>query len=244
MIAALDLVGVDAARLLDWYRKIVEAVTTASTGPGKPAGDWHGAVTELAQAIDRSMAGGGVLAGGRPALSIEEIVSNAGVMLFGGLETSEGMTSNLFMHLLAEQDRWRAVREDRSLIANAIEESLRLEPAAARVDRYATRDVALGAASIDRGDFVIVAISAANRDPTYFSDPEQFDLHRANARQHLTFAAGPHTCLGAPLARLEAAAALSATLDRVPDLRLDPDHSAPRATGTVFRKPPAVHVIW
>jgi cytochrome P450 len=154
------------------------------------------------------------------------------------------MIANLFAHLLAEPGRWEAVGRDRTLIANAIEESLRLEPSVVRVDRFATRDTQLGGADIERGDFVIVMIAAANRDPAAFTDPDRFDILRSNAKQHLTFAHGPHACLGMHLARLEAHAAVEAAADLLPDVRLDPDAQPPEASGTVFRKPDRVDVIW
>jgi cytochrome P450 len=110
------------------------------------------------------------------------------------------------------------------------------------VDRYAAAGVSLGAAQIRRGDLVTVSLAGAGRDPAFFPDPDRFDVHRANARQHLAFAHGPHFCLGAHLARLEAQAAVLAVLG-LPGLRLDPSRrSAPR--GVVFRKPPALHVLW
>jgi cytochrome P450 len=133
-----------------------------------------------------------------------------------------------------------ALRADRTLIPAAVEESLRLEPAAAVVDRYATRDVELGGASIRAGDLVTASITGANRDPAVFADPDRFDLARANVRQQLAFARGPHVCIGLDLARLEAATALDALLD-LPGLRLTGD-TAPR--GLVFRKPPAVYMTW
>jgi cytochrome P450 len=87
-----------------------------------------------------------------------------------------------------------------------------------------------------------VSLCGANRDPAVFPDPDRFDLNRPNARQHLAFAVGPHFCIGAQLARLEATAALAALL-RLPGLRLDPDRpSSPH--GLVFRKPPSLHVCW
>jgi len=135
------------------------------------------------------------------------------------------------------------VMADRHLIGNAVEEALRLEPAAAVVDRYATTDVTVGTADIHGGDLVRISITAANRDPAVFTDPDRFDIHRGNARQHWAFAVGPHFCVGAQLARKEAVEAIIALLDRLPGLRLDPNRtSAPE--GLVFRKPPALHVRW
>jgi cytochrome P450 len=195
----------------------------------------------VARTID---AGQGVLADAHAALTAGEIVSNTGVLLFGGIETTEGMTTNLFAHLLAEPGLWEAVAADRSLIPDAVEESLRLEPSVVRVDRFATRPTRLGGADIERGEFVIVMIAAANRDPATFADPDRFDVRRANARQHLTFAQGPHTRLGMHLARLEASAAIDAALELLPALRYDPEAPSPVASGTVFRKPDRLDVVW
>jgi cytochrome P450 len=132
---------------------------------------------------------------------------------------------------------------DLDLVGDAVEESIRLEPAAAVVDRYATREVALAGAPIRRGDLVTVSIAGANRDPDVFAEPDLFDVHRANAKQHLAFARGPHFCPGADLARLETRAVIEALFTRLPGLRLDPARSAaPR--GLVFRKPPTLHLLW
>jgi cytochrome P450 len=245
MAAALELVDGDPGLLLSWYDEIVAAVTATSTGRVFGAEVVPPAVADLAMSVERTIeAGGGVLATATPTLTIAEIVSNTGVMLFGGIETSEGMTANLFAHLLCDPELWSAVDGDRSLIANAVDESLRLEPSVVRVDRFATRDVTVGGAHIGAGDFVIVALAAANRDPEHFPEPDRFDLRRPNAKQHLTFAQGPHVCLGMHLARAEARAAVVAALDRLPRLRLDPSRPAPEPEGTVFRKPPRVDVVW
>jgi cytochrome P450 len=245
MALALDLVNVDAATLLGWYREIVGAVSAIASGQTADADESAAAVAALAVGVtDTVEAGHGVLAGASGTLTVGEIAANAGVLLFGGIETTEGMTTNLFTHLLSEQERWTAVAADRSLIADAIEESMRLEPSVVRVDRFTTREAQLGEATIGAGDFVIVMISAANRDPAVFAEPDRFDLHRTNAKQHLTFAHGPHACLGMHLARLEAAAAIVAALDLLPNLRLDPSAPLPVASGTVFRKPDRLDVVW
>jgi cytochrome P450 len=165
------------------------------------------------------------------------------VLLFGGIETTEAMIANALLHLLQHPRQLALVRADDTLLDNAIEESLRLEPGAAVVDRYATRDVRLGPAEIRRGDLVTVSLAGANRDPAVFTEPDAFDVHRANSRLQLAFAHGPHYCLGAHLARLETRIALRTLLDRFPGLRLDPERpSAPR--GLVFRKPPTLHTLW
>jgi cytochrome P450 len=175
-------------------------------------------------------------------LSTAEVISNAAVIMFGGIETTEGMICNVILHLLRHPGQLALVREDPALVPNAVEESLRLEPAAAVVDRYATRDVALGGAWIRAGDLVTVSLAGAGRDPAVFPRPGTFDVRRRDARLNLAFAHGPHFCLGAHLARLEAQAAVRAMLT-LPGLRLDPAHpAAPR--GLVFRKPPSLRVLW
>jgi hypothetical protein len=104
------------------------------------------------------------------------------------------------LHLLAHPDERASV--ERTLAApNAIEESLRLEPAAAVIDRYATARRRAGGAPIARGDLVRLSIAGANRDPAVFPDPDRFDVRRENARLQIAFAHGPHVCLGMHLAR-------------------------------------------
>ena len=176
-------------------------------------------------------------------LSPGEIVSNAAVLMFGGIETTEGMIANAAWHLLSHPGQLDLVIADPGLLPQAIEESLRLEPAAAVVDRYATRDVVIGGADVSRGDLVSVSVAGAGRDPAAFTDPDRFDVRRGNAGQNLAFARGPHFCLGVHLARLEARAALAAALGQLPGLRLDAEHpAAPR--GLVFRKPASLPVLW
>jgi cytochrome P450 len=182
-------------------------------------------------------------AAGAGGLHPGEVVSNAAVLAFGGIETTEGMICNALLHLLSHPGQLREVAADQRLVANAVEESLRLEPAAAVVDRYATADAPLGGAAIRRGDLVTVSLAGAGRDPAFFPDPDRFDVRRANARQNLAFAHGPHFCLGAHLARLEAKTAVVTLLRMLSGLRLDPERRQdPR--GVVFRKPASLHVRW
>src|SRR5207342_1983375 len=139
-------------------------------------------------------------AAGGDGLSAGEAVSNAAVLMFGGIETTEGMIGNAILHLLSHPAQLAQVTADLGLVPDAVEESLRLEPAAAVVDRYAARDLRAGAAAIHRGELVTVSLAGAGRDPAVFADPDVFDVRRPNARQHLAFARRPHFCLGAHLA--------------------------------------------
>ena len=240
MADALGLDSTDAKRVLAWYDAIVSAVAEISAGH---APDHVGAQAfgELRAHIEGSAAKPSLLAEAARALALPEVVSNAAVLMFGGIETTEGMIANLLLHLLTNPSQLDTVRADRARIPDAVEESLRLEPAAAVVDRYATRDVELAGASIARGDLVTVSLTAANRDPAVFDRPDDFDLLRPNLRNQLAFARGPHFCLGIDLARLETRVAVETVLDRLPGLGLT-DPATP--AGLVFRKPDAVHVRW
>jgi cytochrome P450 len=261
MAEVLGLGQVDPATILTWYDGIVAAVQAegAAAGRGTPAGTGAGtgadgvtsvaaggtaAFGELAASLREAIArGGSLLAEVTGPLAEEEAISNAAVLMFGGIETTEGMIANALLHLLSSPAQLALVLADPGLVPAAVEESLRLEPAAAVVDRYATVGTRLGGTAIRAGDQVTVSITGANRDPAVFADPDVFDVLRANAGRHLAFAHGPHFCLGAHLARLEAQVAVGTLLARLPRLRLDPGYpSAPR--GLVFRKPPALRVRW
>ena len=240
MAQALGLGPADPAQILSWYDGIVAAVQAGDAPGGAAAfGDLAASLREvIARPGDLSL-----LAEAAGPLTETEAVSNAAVLMFGGIETTEGMIANAMLHLLSHRDQLTAVLTDRALVPAAIEESLRLEPSAAVVDRYATADTALNGARIRAGDQVTVSIAGANRDPAVFAEPDRFDVRRPNAGRHLAFAHGPHFCIGAHLARLEARIAIETLLDLLPRLRLDLRYpSAPR--GLVFRKPPELRVRW
>jgi cytochrome P450 len=237
MARALGVPEADTAALLEAYDAIVAAVDDISAGRPHDGG----AAATLAVILSPAPAGS-LVSIAAEALGAEPALSNAAVLLFGGIETTEGMIANALVHLLGHPDQLALVRAEPALLESALEESLRLEPAAAAVDRYATADTELAGARIARGDLVRVSISAANRDPAVFADPDRFDVRRANARRHIAFAHGPHVCLGMHLARLEALTALDRLFARLPDLELD--GPPPRPRGLIFRKPPAVPARW
>ena len=233
---SLGLEHSDVEKMLGWYDAIVSAVTGVAAGQPVTA-EARDAFAELGESIEPD------LAEATATLTADEAVSNAAVLLFGGIETTEGMIANAIFHVLSDPEALAEIRADPTLVPAAVEESLRLEPAAAVIDRYATRDVVIGGAAVRRGDLVEISLAGANRDPSFYADPDRFDLHRERVRHHVTFAQGPHVCLGMHLARLEAQTALRLVLDRLPELRLDPARpTAPH--GLVFRKPPELHTLW
>jgi cytochrome P450 len=245
---ALGLEGTDTARMLGWYDRIVDAVTGVAAGEEvTPAGrEAYAALrTSVLPMLERDPATSllAAVAGQRDGLERDEIVSNAAVLMFGGIETTEGMIANAVFHLLTHPDQLALVQTDRNLLGGAVEESLRLEPAAAVIDRYATAGTRLGGAHIAQGELVSLSIAGANRDPDAFPDPDRYHVRRENAGRQIAFAHGPHVCIGMHLARLEAITALGRLLDRLSRLRPDREQrAAPR--GLVFRKPPTLHVVW
>jgi cytochrome P450 len=245
---ALGIADASAAEVLGWYDAIVASVTEITAGrPPTEAG--QRGFEALRDAVEPALARApqtslvAAAAGDAGGLGRGEVVSNAAVLLFGGIETTEGMIANAIVHLLSHPDQLAAVRAEPELLANAIEESLRLEPAAAVIDRYATRAVELAGAPIGERELVVISIAGANRDPSVFPDPDRFDVRRENAKLHAAFAHGPHVCIGMHLARLEAQTAVARVLERLPGLRLDPDHP-PVPRGLVFRKPSELRVRW
>jgi cytochrome P450 len=245
---ALGIDHVGTAEVLRWYDAIVASVTEITAGRAPTEAGRRGFAdlrAAVLPALERAPETSLVAAAASDAggLGHDEVVSNAAVLLFGGIETTEGMIANAIAHLLSDPDALAAVREQPELLANAIEESLRLEPAAAVVDRYSTRAVELSGAPIGERELVVVSIAGANRDPSVFPDPDRFDVGRANAKLHAAFAHGPHVCVGMHLARLEAQTAVAQVLARLPGLRLEPGHD-PAPRGLVFRKPDALRVRW
>jgi cytochrome P450 len=244
---ALGLDGDEAGDVLRRYDAIVAAVTEITAGRPLPAAgeEAFAALEKRMRAVIDTDRGTSLLASvaAAGALSTEQVVSNGAVLLFGGIETTEGMIANALAQLMERPEQLALVRADPGLLDAAIEESLRLEPAASVIDRYATVDASLGGASIARGDLVRVSVAGANRDPAVFADPDRFDPGRSGPRGHLAFAHGPHVCVGIHLARLEARGAIAGLLDRLRGLRVDPARPA-RVRGLVFRKPQTLHALW
>jgi len=239
---SLGLPPASASTVLKWYDAISSSVTGVAAGRPvtlEGAEAFARLHAHVASGIDSSDSL--IAAAAQAGLGVDEVVANAAVLMFGGIETTEGMITNALWHLLTSPSELELVLSNRTLLPNALEESLRLEPAAAVVDRYATRDVVLAGESIRRGDLVTVSLAGAGRDPAVFESPDDFDVRRPNARRHLAFASGPHICLGMHLTRLETLTAVDAVL-RLPGLRLAAASPPPR--GLVFRKPSALNVTW
>jgi cytochrome P450 len=181
--------------------------------------------------------------GGDPdgALTDEEIVAQMRVVMFGAIETIQAAIMNTLLLLLRDGAALDLVRADPTALAGAIEESLRVIPPVAFIERWTRTATTIGGIAIPAAEFVGVSALAANRDPAAFADPLRYDPRRANARHALSFSFGIHHCIGAHLARIEILGALRAILDRAPGLRLV---SCEEPAGFAFRRPDTLHLAW
>lgn len=150
-------------------------------------------------------------------LTVDEIISTLLLLLVAGHETTASLISNTMLALLRQPDQFAALAADPGLAARALEETLRYDPPVQLTSR-----VSAGGMTARDGVILVLLLSAANRDPEVFNDPDTFDLTRRSG-EHLAFSAGPHFCLGTPLARLEGTIALRAIATRLAEPRLDHD---------------------
>ncbi len=180
-------------------------------------------------------------------LDDEEIYSFLRMLLPAGIETTYRSSGNLLSLLLTHPEQLDAVRADRTLLPQAIEEALRFESPVMITPRVATNATNLGGVDIPAGAGVTAVLASANRDPAAYDDPETFDIFR-DPKQHVSFGVGAHLCLGMHLARMETRVALNALFDRLPNLRLDQTEArrvdAHIHGDSLFRSPTALPVIW
>ncbi|MFD9719764.1 cytochrome P450 [Streptomyces sp. NPDC059076] len=159
-------------------------------------------------------------------LSIDELVALIVNLVVAGHITTVNLIANSTDALLAHPDQLALLREDPTLMPHAVDELMRYcGPVVRALPRYATCDTTVGSTPVRAGEAVLPIVSAANRDPAAFTDPERLDVTRPrhSREPHLGFGHGVHRCLGAHLAQEEAAVALTELLARVPDLRLAVD---------------------
>jgi cytochrome P450 len=152
-------------------------------------------------------------------LTEDEIVATCNLLLIAGHETTVNLIANSILAMLRRPTQWTALAADPSRVSAVIEETMRYDPPVQLVGRNAGDDMTIGDTDIVKGDTIMLLLAAAQRDPASIDRPDEFDPDRETIR-HLGFGKGPHFCLGAPLARLEASVALSAVTARFPKARL------------------------
>ena len=159
---------------------------------------------------------------GSDSLTTGELVALVRQLILAGTDTTANLLTSMLHFLLVDRTRWERVLADRELVANVVEETLRVEPPLYWVPRVTSRDVEVDGVTIPARTMVCTAVGHANRDNELLADPETWDMDRPamENRRHYTFGYGEHFCVGSSLARLSASIAIEALLDLLPDLRL------------------------
>ena len=176
-------------------------------------------------------------------LSDQEIHSFSLLLLAAGSGTTWKQMGTTLTALLQRPDILAAVREDRQLLRSVIEESVRWMPTDPMFSRWVTEDTDFYGVHLPKGSVLHICIGAANRDPARWERPDEFDIARP-LKSSLAFGGGPHICLGMHVARAEMTVAIAALLERLPNLRLDPDAEPPRFVGLYERGATAIPVLF
>lgn len=233
----LEVPTADCERLARWGEEIMSSPLTVTNRTERGEGyagafpEFTGYLEGLVEARIADARGGEDTIARILAASVEGIersVPNVRMVLLnlvlGGTATTRDLIGNLLLEVLSSPELHRTLNEERALIPRAVEESLRLAPPVLYLIRTCTQDVELGGVKLAAGQRVVVGIASANRDERVYPDAERFSLERSNPVPHLSFGLGQHFCVGAPLARLEAEAALGRFLECFPpdSVRLAP----------------------
>jgi len=154
-------------------------------------------------------------------LTDEELKSTAGLVLAAGFETTVNLLGNGIVLLAGDHEQRKQLTEREDLWPNAVDEVLRIDPPVLLTGRVTMADTEVEGAPMPRASMMVALLAGANRDPLVFPEPDKFDVTRENARDHVSFSAGRHYCLGAALARMEGEVGLRTLFERYPDLRVE-----------------------
>ncbi len=176
-------------------------------------------------------------------LSDQEIMAFSHLLLMAGSGTTWKQMGITLAALLTTPGALDAVRDDPALLRNAVEESLRWNATDPMFSRWVAEDTTLGGVDLPAGAVVHLCLGAANRDPARWDHPDTYDLHRP-PQTSLGFGGGPHICLGMHVARAEMLTGIGALVERLPNLRLDPDAEPPQIIGLYERGPSELNVVW
>src|SRR5215217_2024456 len=225
----LRLLAFDESRYLDWVRWVHSTVHDRTHNPDKAAAAGMEMFGEIGKHIEQRRADGlgedlfsDILRGtlnGNPLDDIQ-ITMYGFLMMLGGMDTTSGLTGNVLLRMCEDDDLRRRLVADPTLVTTGTEEFLRLFTPTIGLARTVTRDADFHDLQLQKGDRAILMWSAANRDPAVFEDPDTLDLHRANARKHMSFGVGIHRCLGSHFARMMFQVMLEQILQRLPDFHL------------------------
>jgi cytochrome P450 len=215
---------------LEFFRYCMDRVDALERDPGS---DY---VSELLQQWNRGDHPEGV--------DRHEIVMILFTILMAGHETTTNASANGMRAILTQRDQWDLLCSDPSLVPNAVEEMLRYDTSVFTWRRITTKDVEVDGVHIPAGEQVLILLGSANRDDEHFPEARRLDIRRQNARQHLSFTAGTHFCLGAPLARLEMVIMFEQLSQRMPKLRLVEGQPFGYPANLTLRGPQRLLVNW
>jgi cytochrome P450 len=250
-----ELIGVpyaDRDQFRNWVGALMSVTALTAEQRGEYLGQLAGYLATLAQRRRQTptddLLGALVIASDEgDRLTADEVVQLSLVILAAGYESTASQIANFTYALLTHPDQLALLRSRPDLMPGAVEELMRWTPLLAVSDvlpRYALADVELSGGTVPAGEPVLLAKHAANRDPRRYADPNRLDITR-DAQGQLGFGHGAHHCLGAPLARLDIQIALTALLQRFPDLRLAvPESELEWKSGLAVRGPVALPIAW
>jgi len=259
LLVVVDILGVpdrDVARIRNWADGQIALIW----GQPDPAEQvrlaqglldfWHYCQDLVARRLDGDLTGDDFVSralryreGDDAVLTPAEVASMAFNLLVAGHETTAGLLAHGLEQALSAPGRWRRLAEEPDGVPEFLEEALRFGPAIDGWLRVTLRPVTIGGATIPAGARCLLVIGAANRDPAMFAHPDRFDPHRGDAKDHLSFGYGPHFCIGAALARLEAWIALVRLAETIPGLRLAPGHVSTYKPNVAFRAHQALPAV-
>jgi cytochrome P450 len=251
VIVIAELLGVplaDRERFRGWSNDVVQILDLLSGREGlRPAwrgaeglaGYFRGLLAERRRAPKDDLLSAMLAAeeDGR-ALGEADLLALSALLLAAGHETTTNLIGNAVLALLRHPGERKRLEEDLSLMPSAVEEFLRFDSPVQVTDRVITEDLDFRGHRFRRGQLAVCLIGAANHDPARFPEPDRLDVARGD-RGHLAFGLGPHVCLGAPLARLEAEVALAGLLRRFPGFT-GPTEPPGRRASIVLRGPTAL----
>jgi cytochrome P450 len=227
MLVILELLGVSSAereKFKIWTTSIVALFNGIMNDQiERDALEMRAFFNDLANELRDSSRGGMLAAMARAdagALSNDELLSNAVLLLAAGYETTTSVIAGATLEFARQPDSWQALLEHPKQVGTAVEESLRLVSPVQLTSRVARQDLELYGQNIPAGTNITLVTGAANRDPEKFVNPDRLEITRSNAREQVAFASGPHYCLGAPLARLEVKVFLEAMMKSHPNFRV------------------------
>jgi cytochrome P450 len=246
LLEALGLDTVSWQQLAEWCHGVITGLANFENEPEKTSiaarahgelGDALGAHLDTIATADPALGLASYLEAG---FSREEITNNVRLMISGGINEPRDAVGLVMYEILKDPELQRRVMDDRSVIRKVIEETFRFHSPGGTATRQTTRDVTLDGVAIPEGAMVAAVLTAANRDPRRWSDPDSFRIDRGEGA-HLAFSVGEHRCLGEWMGRQQVRIGVERLLDRLPGIRLDGEVEL---HGFEFRGPVSLPVAW